>query len=240
MSELPVVELNDMKGTEEMLTNEIAQSEFFECAERCQNCDLLVTIKQAIFGKSDEGKTIVTDMIDVEQMTVKTATTVYMDSNPADGIPYHYVRLLSVDKTDLRRIYSLWETVLQRGTLMKQKGSVNDYILVFDLAHLNEEDGVMHYISYRNPVFLGMEERSLLLVVPFDNMQFNITTVDVVQIYDEVEYETETFRHTAEKDAISSSGDSFDENNDVLSNKDVLGYDDTNANTLDDDDEYLD
>ena len=208
-------------NTEEMtpfseIENEIQLGILEECIEQCQQvCNVLASVNQIITDYSGN-----TSVQEVTAVTFECEPKVYINDNK------FYVRITSYNTVDINKIYSAWETVLERGTSKYLAGDNNDYYMKLDLVKQDIENNLSYIMSFVLPMFIGQEDGGLLLVFDLTNMRFSKNTVDFVAVNDEIDYEHEIEKQESKKLEVDNGKDDYDENDDIISNDDLLDNDD--------------
>lgn len=133
-----------------------------------------------------------------------------------------------------KKIQSLWETVLQRGTSRFKKGQMNDYVLTIDIvAKEKNEDRTSSYdyiLSCISPVFGGLDgNNAYTYVFDIEDVRCAKVRVDYQAIDYEIAIREESGDevHNFDNSIDDSIGDiidedeEFDENDDILSNDNI-------------------
>lgn len=185
--------------------------EFGEILSKVSNGNIIGTLRQVVTKPDGSGY----NYVDVQQAVSQSKTLVQVNEN------YLYITVQNVRSDDVRKIQTMWNMVLQRGTQCFVKGKANDYMLTVDLVRNElETEGRVYCISAIQPVFMSSEgNRDLTVVFAFDNVR---CAKDEVSMYD-VEYEA-AIREESGNDVykISDSDDEdaesegYDENDGVL------------------------
>lgn len=202
------------------IQNDMMLEEFNECLEKCQECSAYITLKQATVSPKGE-----ISYITISEMTIEV-----------EALPQFYqgsifLRLIAADDTELKKIYSLWETLLERSTAMARANRQNDYILSVDLIKLENEETIeataynMSYIMPNRVYPEYPEQRSLMLEFNSDKMRFEKANINMVEVNDELDYAEEVSKQDAiqesmKKPALGEKEQS--ENSEYIDNDDYL------------------
>ena len=211
-----MIRLIDLETDEEF-------AEFDEILTKVRSGNIVGTLRQAVKkpnnGESgDEDPSAVEyTYVDLQQAVSSAKTLVQINGN------YLYITVQDVHNEDIRKILTMWNMILQRGTQRFLKGEANDYLLTIDLVRDEvEKEGITYCISAIQPIF-ATNENSRVLTFVFELANVRCTK-DEVSIYD-VEYEA-SLREASGDDVYKISADyedededeGFEENTDVLNN----------------------
>ena len=208
--------------TIEEIRNDMMLNELNECLDKCKKCSAYITIKQVTISlKGEIGYTDISEMtIDVEALP-----------NIYNGVIFLRLITYGEDDTELKKIYSFWETLLERSTELARQNRKNDYIMTVDLVKLENEDTVeatAYTMSYRMPnrVYPEYPEYgSLMLEFDSGNMRFEKASINMVEVNDELDYAEEVDKQNARQEQVSSEPldeDMPSESSDFIDNGDYL------------------
>ena len=153
-------------------------AELSECLKKTQSCDVVATLKQ--FAESANGE--------IQSVDIQTVTTVSKNAiNVNDGLVYAELTEREGSINDLRKIRSMWQAVLNRGTVKFLQGAANDYGITIDLICSELENSKVYCLSFFNPNFMSGEDRGISLAVPIEQFMYGIDSVTL----SEIEYEEE-------------------------------------------------
>ena len=182
-----------MKGREyEMMTNlkdadtQAVFDVLKEVLNKCQKSDCVSTLKK--FLQRSDGNL---NKMDLQQKVLNSiSATIYINNNLI------YVTLNTDSAADLKGVKAMWKTMLQRGTECTLNGEANDYALVIDLIRQELENNTVYTLSFIQPVFISLENDSIMLVFESDNMFFGKEALTL----DEIEYTEAIEREMYEED----------------------------------------
>lgn len=189
-------------------------AELEEILSKVRSGNIIGTIRQAI--KHDDEYSY----IDIEQAVSESEPIVYINEE------FLYITVQNVRSEQVRKIRTMWDMVLQRGTQRFVKGEANDYLLTIDLVRNElEGKGLVYCISAVQPVFVSNENnRTLMFAFPINSVR---CSKDEISIYD-VEYEA-ALREESGNDLYNMDiyNDEEDEENSETyeENKDIIGTD---------------
>lgn len=187
-------------------------AELEEILSKVRDGNIVGTMRQAVKHDGEYS------YIDIEQAVSQSEAIVYINEG------FLYITVQNVRSEQVRKIKSMWNMVLQRGTQRFVKGEANDYLLAIDLiCNELEGKGLVYCISGVQPAFVSSESnRTLMLVFPFDNVR---CAKDEVSMYD-VEYEAALREESGndvykmdkydEDDEDDENGEAYEENNDFI------------------------
>lgn len=206
--------------TIEEIRNDMMLEEFNECYEKCSKCSAYISLKQAtISTKGEIGFNTISEM------------TVDVDALPNLYNKVIFLRIITMSETELKKIYSFWETLLERSTEMERQNRKNDYIFTIDLIKTENEDTIeatAYTMSYTMPnrVYPEYPEYgSLMLEFDVNNMRFEKIKVDMVAVNDELDYAEEVERQNVVQSSIKKPAfgeKEYSENSDIIDNDDLL------------------
>lgn len=202
-----------MKRLTELETKEDF-AELEEILSKVRSGNIIGTMRQAV-KHNDEYS-----YVDIEQAVSESEAIVYINEG------FLYVVVQNVRNEQVRKIRTMWNMVLQRGTQRFVSGEANDYLLTIDLVcNELEGKGLVYCISAVQPVFVSSESnRALTLVFPINSVR---CAKDEISLYD-VEYEA-ALREESGNDVYNMDkyvGDEDDEGSDTYEeNNDIIGTD---------------
>lgn len=185
--------------------------DFAKIIKKVANGDMVATIKQV----AKNGDTY--NFFDVQQVVAQTKNSVQINGD------FVYFVANDLMRTDVRKLKTLWNTVLQKGTQCFAKGEENSYLFQIDILKNEIEKGFVFSITGVQPIFVsGDGDKDLTFV-------FNINDVrcseDAITMYD-VEYEqlmrdasedeVHRFVSTEEDDIVEELEDELLSNNEYL------------------------
>jgi hypothetical protein len=205
------------------IRNDMMLDELNECLDKCKKCSAYITLKQVTASiNGDIGYTDVSEMtVDVEALP-----------NIYNGVIF--LRLITTgndSEIELKKIYSLWETLLERSTELARQNRKNDYIMTVDLVNLEGEDTVeatAYTMSYRMPTRIYPEYPeygSLMLEFNSENMRFEKANIDMVEVNDELDYTEEVNKQNARQESRNDEPlgeDAPDESSEFIGNSSYL------------------
>lgn len=208
--------LNQINSQEEL-------SDFKKVLYKVRECDIVVTLKR--FIPRPDGK--LNNMI-LQQSTCKIKSLININEE------FIYLTLISSNKAELKKIKSMWETVLRRGTQTALESKQNDYALVIDLIKQELQYNTVYTLSFTQPVFVSREDDNrstglaeFMLVFKADHVYFGIENLTL----DEIEYgmslnrEREIGNYNSDIDSDSDDNTKA-ENEDFISNEKFLNVSD--------------
>lgn len=192
------------------------KEEFAELSEilaKVRNAHAVGTIKQAALKENGEYS-----YIDLQQDVTETRTILQIEGS------YFYVTIENIRRNSVRKMKTMWNTVLQRGTQQFEKGKANDYLFTIDIVHNELEKGLVYSVSAVQPIFVSSDgDTDLKFVFPLDCAR---CSKDEVSMYD-IEYE-EAIREESGNDVYNfknededdeeSNEESAEESEDFISN----------------------
>lgn len=150
-------------------------SELSEIISEVCNGSIVATMRQAV--KKPDGTY---NYIDLQQGVTDAKSILQINGE------YFYITIQDIRRTDVRKIMTMWNTVLQRGTNCYMKGEANDYLLTIDVVHNDQKKSLVYIVSAIQPVFVsGESDRDLMLVFSISDIR---CSKDEVSMYD-IEYE---------------------------------------------------
>lgn len=197
--------LIDIESPEEL-------NEFSEILSKISNSNIVGTLKQVL--ARPDGLYNYTDL----QQAVSDSKVLVQIANG-----YLYITVQNLRRVDVRKLKTMWNTVLARGTQQFRKGQANDYIMVVDIVKDELQKGFVYCITAAQPIFVsGDGDNDLVFVFPLENAR---CSKDEVSIYD-VDYEValreesgnDVYNFNEDTDDDEGSEDTFDENSDIIDN----------------------
>lgn len=193
--------------------------EFQEILSKVRDGHVVGTLKQVV-TKPDGSY----NYVDIQQNVAESKAILQINGN------YFYVTIQNLRRVDVRKIQTMWNMVLQRGTGRFVKGEANDYVMTVDVVRDELEKGFVYCITAVQPIFVsGDGSNDLTIVFELGNVR---CAKDEVSLYD-VEYEAaireesgnEVYKTSTYEDdfADENEDDSFDENEDIVSNDGYMG-----------------
>lgn len=206
--------------TIEEIRNDMMLDEFNECLDKCAKCTAHITIKQGTISlKGEIGYNTISEMaVDVEALP-----NFYNDAI--------FLRLITTDETELKKIYSFWETLLERSTEMARQNRKNDYIFTIDLIKTEKEETVeataynMSYTMPRRVYPEYPEYSSLMLEFSQEDMRFEKVSIDMIAVNNELDYAEEVDRQNAVQESRKKPAfgeKEYNENSEYIDNNDYL------------------
>lgn len=186
--------------------------ELEEILSKVSNSNIVGTLRQAVEHNGEY------NFVDIEQAVSESKTVISIN----EGFIYFAVQ--NVQNESVRRIQSMWDIVLQRGTGRFVKGEANDYVLTVDLVcNELEGKGLVYCISAIQPVFVSSDNtRTLMLAFPLENAR---CAKDEVSLYD-VEYEAALREESGnEVYKVGTGGEDNEDNNAYDETDDFIGTD---------------
>lgn len=106
------------------------------------------------------------------------------DANPLLQINdnYVYVIIRNGRTESVKRIKTLWDILLQRGTQRSLQGLPNDYVLILDCLNYDDKTGWYHAVTCVQPIIVSMDADGSITLC-FDIADVNVTKENV-SIYD--------------------------------------------------------
>lgn len=197
------------------IENAVAMKEFKECVENCRECAALFTIRQGIILPNGQLQTTT-----VSERSFPITASIFLQNE------HIIARLFTDEYENVSKMSEDWETTVARNTKQMLDNKKPDYVLTIDLVKDKGDNSGIHYlISLADPIFASKEEKAFVICFPLHNMRFEIVQVDVVEVYNETEYEIESRSDEEPYDGVIEShveDGEFDENADFISNDDVL------------------
>jgi hypothetical protein len=206
------------------IRNDMMLEEFNECYMKCSKCSAYISLKQAsVSTKGEISFNTVSEMaVDVDALP-----NLYNTENTK----VIFLRITTQSEPELKKIYSFWETLLERSTEMERQNRKNDYIFTIDLVKTENEDtveAIAYTMSYTMPnrVYPEFPEYgSLMLEFDVNNMRFEKVHIDMVAVNNELEYAEEVERQNAAQESMKKPAfgeKEYQENSDVIDNDDYL------------------
>lgn len=159
------------------LETDVEFQELKEILEKVRSGNILGTIRQAVI-KPDGSY----DYLDLQQIVGNVSCLFQMNGD------YFYITARNVGRATIGRLESMWNIVLQRGTLKFQNGEANDYVFSIDIAKDEAEKGYFYCISAVQPIFMSKESSdSLTFVFSMNNVR---CIKEEASIYD-IDYDLE-------------------------------------------------
>lgn len=199
-----MIRIIDLETDEEL-------AEFEEILSKVRNGNIIGTLRQAV-EKADEEY----NYVDLQQAVSSSKALVQINGD------YLYITVQDIHNDDIRKILSMWNMILSRGTQRFLKGEANDYLLTIDLVRSEvEKEGIVYCVSGVQPILATSENsRCLTFVFALDSVR---CSKDEVSIYD-VEYEAamreesgdEVYKIAEYED--DNEDTAFEENADILDN----------------------
>ncbi len=149
--------------------------------EKCRNCTCLVTLRQSIRRPDGEY-----NFLDLQNTAFDVKCTVNANED------FLYLTLKTNETAELKRLKSLWETMLNRGKSSLLAGKPNDYLLSIDCIHQELERGIVYILAFEQPVFLSDENASMLLVFKMNKLTYGKEAISL----EEIEYEEAVYNMT--------------------------------------------
>lgn len=180
-------------------------TDFESCLNKCSSCDCLVTLKKFIQVPNGEF-----NQLEIDKHIIPTKNSIKINNN------YIYLTLNPVqDFIYLKKIKSLWEQYLDRGTenFMQNKG--NDFAFLLDLVTQDIENHLAYVLSFINPIFMAFDDETLEIAFTMDCMRYEIAEIDYAYLQGEIDYEVELEKDT---DNYKNNNDN-DYEEDVISNE---------------------
>lgn len=188
--------------------------EFQEILSKVHEGHVLGTLKQVV-AKPDGSY----NYVDLQQNVAESKPILQVNGN------YFYITIQNLRRVDARKIQTMWNMVLQRGTGRFAKGEANDYVLTVDVIRNELQKGFVYCISAVQPIFVsGDGSNDLTLAFELTNVR---CAKDEVSQYD-VDYEAalreesgnEVYKISTYEDDFADNGEEerFDENDDIVSN----------------------
>lgn len=160
--------------------------------------------------------------VDLQQNVVESNAVLRINGN------YFYVTIQNIRRVDVRKLQTMWNMVLQRGTKQFSKGEANDYLLTVDILRDELHKGFVYCVSAVQPILASGEgDNDLTLVFELGNVR---CSKDEISQYD-VDYEAalreesgnEVYKfHTYEDDFTDDKEDAFSENDDIVNNDEYI------------------
>ncbi len=176
-------------------------AELSQILERVRHGDLVATLKQVV--KKPNGEY---GYIDLQKQAVNGINTILQSNDK-----WFYVTVQNVNDVNVRRLQSMWQTVLQRGTQQNKSGAANDYLMVLDVVRTDIKDGAdegfIYGITALQPVFGHADGRS--------NLMFCFEMGDVScskEAFNTAEIEFEISEREASGDVPYIDDEDFEEN----------------------------
>ncbi len=186
--------------------------EFAELAEilaKAREGHSVGTMKQVVQNVGTEGYRYV----DLQQNTSESSTILQVNGD------YFYVTIQRQTRIDVRKFRTMWNTVLQRGTLQFTKGLPNDYIFVLEVGKSEMDKGYVYCVSAVQPIFVTSDgDMDLTFVFPLENVS---CAKEEISVYD-VEYEASMREESGNSayafdfDEDEDEPENFEENEEVL------------------------
>lgn len=198
-------------------------AELSECLKKTKDCEIVATLRQ--FAESTNG--------DVHEVEVQQITTVSKNVINVNG-DMVYVELSEKNGSlnDLKKIRTMWQAVLNRGTVRFLQGNANDYGITIDLICSELENSRAYVISLFNPTFMAGEDHGISLALSLDSFAFGVERVTLSEI--EYEEEQRAAREAQEytytdmdeeydtEDVEDEDGIGFTSRDDIISNDDLI------------------
>lgn len=166
--------MSDMKKLIEIITDEDFK-EFEEVLSKAREGHVVGTIRQV--AKAADGKI---NYVDIQRSVAECRTMLQINGD------FIYITMYNINRTDVRKIKTMWNTVVQRGTNRFLQKQENDYVLTIDIVKDEAEKGYAYTISAIQPVFASSDgDTDLMLVFQLKDIWYS---KDAVSIYD-IEYE---------------------------------------------------
>lgn len=147
-----------MKRLIDLQTNEDF-AELTQILERLRHSDVVASLKQVM--KKPDGTYA---YVDLQKMVVETANPLLQMNGK-----WFYLTMQSVNDNNTRKMHSMWNTVLQKGTQQNKAGKPNDYMMVIDIVRSDLEDGqssgYVYCITGIQPVFCSPDGKGNLMFV---------------------------------------------------------------------------
>lgn len=106
-------------------------AELSQILERLRHGDVVATLKQVM--KKPDGSYA---YVDLQKMVVEKANPLLQMNGK-----WFYLTMQSINDNNTRKMHSMWNTVLQKGTQQSKAGKPNDYMMVIDVVRSDLEDG---------------------------------------------------------------------------------------------------
>lgn len=194
-------------------------AELSECLKKTKSCEVVATLKQ--FAESANGK--------VQSVDIQTVTAVSKNLiNVNDGLVYAELSEREGSLNDLKKIRSMWQAVLNRGTTCFMRGEANDYGIAIDLICSELENGKVYCVSFFNPSFMAGEDRGISFATPIEQFMFGIEELSLSEIEYEEELRAEsgygsTYTDMDEEESgDTEDDDTFASRDDIISNEDLI------------------
>ena len=192
-------------------------SEFSEILSKISDSNIVGTLKQ-VAARPDG----LYNYTDLQQAVADSKVVVQIDNG------YLYVTVQNLRRVDVRKLKTMWNTVLTRGTQQFRKGLANDYIMVIDIIKDELQKGFVYCITAAQPTFVsGDGDNDLMFAFSLENAR---CSKDEVSQYD-VEYEAALREESGNEvynfnddvdDDNNNSEDTFDENSDIIDNSSFI------------------
>lgn len=171
-------------------------AELTEILSKVHNAHAVGTIKQAAIDKNGEYS-----YIDLQQDVAESKTIFQINGD------YFYITIQNLRRTDVKKMKTHWNTVLQRGTQQFKKGKENDYIFTIDVIQNELQVGFVYGISAAQPIFVSSDgDTDLVFVFPMENV---MCSKSELSMYD-IEYE-ESVREDSQNDVYNFKGEQEEE-----------------------------
>lgn len=192
---------------------------FAKIIKKVAEGNIVATIKQV--SKNGDDYTF----FDVQQTVAQTKVSVQINGD------YVYFTANNLMRTDVRKLKTLWNTVLQKGTQCFEKGEENKYLFQIDVLKNELEKGFVYSITGVQPIFVsGDGDKDLTFVFNINDVRCSedeITMYDVEyeqSMRDASEDEVHRFEDTEEDDNVEET-----EEDELLSNDKYLNTDEFNG-----------
>lgn len=145
-------------------------AELDEILKKIRHGQINATLKQGSQNKDDTYS-----YIDIQKVS--------SDANPLLQINDNYVYIIIRNgRTEsVKRIKSLWDTLLQRGTQRSVQGLPNDYVLILDCLRYDERTEWYHGVTCVQPIMVSTDADGTLTMC-FDISDVNVTK-EIVSTY---------------------------------------------------------
>lgn len=146
-------------------------AELDEILYKIKHGQINATLKQ---GSQKEDGTYV--YVDVQKVSSDANPLLQINNN------YVYVIIRNGRMESVKRIKSLWDILLQRGTQRSLQGLPNDYVLILDCLNFNDKTEWYYGITCVQPIIVSMDADGSITLC-FDIADVNVTK-EKVSIYD--------------------------------------------------------
>lgn len=113
-------------------------AELSQILERLRHGDVVATLKQVM--KKPDGSYAYADL---QKMVVDKANPLLQMNGK-----WFYLTMQSINDQNTRKMHSMWNTVLQKGTQQAKAGKTNDYMMVIDVVRSDLEEGMARSFVY--------------------------------------------------------------------------------------------